>query len=79
MLKFVVEVAISVWMTSTLFMLFFWANAFISTLRNEGKVFLMPLGQFLYIHFCPIVHTVQCFKIMRRSAALMTQEEKRGM
>ena len=75
MLKFVVEVAIAVWTTSTLFMLFFWANAFITTLRQDGKVFLMPLGTFLFIHFCPIVHTVKCFKIMRRTAELA----KRGM
>ena len=70
MLKFVIEVAIAVWTTSTFFMLFFWANAFITTLRQEGKVFLMPLGTFLYIHFCPIVHTVQCFKILKRVAEL---------
>lgn len=75
MLKFVVEVAIAVWTTSTLFMLFFWTNAFISTLRKDGKVFLMPFGTFLFIHFCPIVHTVKCFKIMRRTAELA----KRGM
>ena len=75
MLKFVVEVAIAVWTTSTLFMLFFWASAFVNTLRQEGKIFLMPIGTFLYIHFCPIVHTVKCFKIMRRTAELA----KRGM
>ena len=75
MLKFVINLAISVWITSTFFMLFFWANAFITTLRNDGKVFLIPFGKFLYIHFCPIVHTVKCFKIMRRTAEL----EKRGM
>ena len=77
MLKFIVNVAIAVWTTSTLFMLFFWANAFISTLRQDGKIFLMPIGQFLYIHFCPIVHTVKCFKIMRRTAELKAQAEKR--
>ena len=75
MFKFVINVAISVWITSTLFMLFFWANAFISTFRQEKKIFLMPFGKFLYIHFCPIVHTIQCFKIMRRTAELA----KRGM
>lgn len=77
MLKFVINVAISVWTTSTLFMLFFWANAFITTLRRDDKIFLMPFGKFLYLHFCPIVHTVQCFKIMRRSAELKAQAEKR--
>ena len=79
MLKFVINLAISVWITSTLFMLFFWANAFITTLRSDGKVFLIPFGKFLYIHFCPIVHTVKCFKIMRRTAELKAQAEKRGM
>ena len=77
MLKFVVEVAIAVWTTSTLFMLFFWTSAFVNTLRQEGKIFLMPLGRFLYLHFCPIVHTVKCFKIMRRTAELKAQAEKR--
>lgn len=75
MLKFIAMLAISVWTTSTLFMLFFWANAFVTTLRQDGKIFLMSIGTFLYIHFCPIVHTVQCFKIMRRSAELA----KRGV
>ncbi len=79
MLKFVMEVAIAVWTTSTLFMLFFWANAFITTLRNDGKVFLMPFDKFLYIHFCPIVHTVKCFKIIRRIAELKAQAVKRGV
>lgn len=79
MLKFVINVAISVWTTSTLFMLFFWANAFITTLRRDDKVFILPIGKFLYLHFCPIVHTVQCFKIMRRSAELKAQATKRGM
>ena len=76
MLKFIIEVAIAVWTTSTLFMLFFWANAFITTLRKDGKIFLMPIGHFLYLHFCPIVHTYQCFKIMQRYAELQKQ---RGM
>jgi hypothetical protein len=31
---------------------------------------LMPIRSFLYIHFCPIVHTVQCFKILKRVAEL---------
>ena len=77
MLKFVINVAISVWTTSTLFMLFFWASAFITTLRQDGKVFVLPIGKFLYLHFCPIVHTIQCFKIMRRTAELKAQAEKR--
>ena len=74
MLKFVMEVAIAVWTTSTLFMLFFWANAFIATLRRDGKIFLMPFGHFLYFHFCPIVHTIKCFKIMRQMAELTKRE-----
>ena len=80
MLKFIVMLAISVWTTSTLFMLFFWANAFITTLWRDGKIFLMPFGTFLYLHFCPIVHTQKCFEIMRRYSALKTaQKEERGV
>lgn len=76
MLKFVVEVAIAVWSTSTLFMLGFWLNAFIMTLRRDKKIFIMPFGRFLYLHFFPFVHTYQCFKIMRRYAEI---KEQRGM
>lgn len=76
MLKFIINVAISVWTTSTLFMLFFWANAFITTLRHDGKVLIMPFGKFLYLHFCPIIHTIKCFKVMRRYAELKVE---RGM
>ena len=80
MLKFIVEVAISVWTTSTLFMLAFWANAFVATLRRDGKIFLMPIGAFLYLHFCPIAHTKKCFDIMRRYDTLKTaQKEKCGV
>ena len=75
MLKFIIMLAVSIWLTSSLFMLFFWANAFITTLRKDGKIFLMPFGHFLYFHFCPIVHTVKCFKIMRQMAELT----KRGV
>lgn len=77
MMNFIVEVAFAVWTTSTLFMLFFWANAFITTLRKNGKIFVMPLGQFIFLHFCPIVHTVKCFQIMRRTAELRAQSERR--
>lgn len=76
-MKFIIEVALSVWVTSSLFMLWFWGVAFVMTFSREGKVLLMPFGQFLYIHFCPIVHTIKCFKIMRRYAEL--QKERRGV
>lgn len=75
MLNWIVNVAISVWLTSTIFMLVFYVNAQIS-LAREGKVLRIPLGIFLVHHFCPIVHTIKCFKIMRRCAEL---KAKRGM
>ena len=78
-MKFIIEVALSVWLTSSLFMLWFWGTAFFTTFFRDGKVLLMPFGQFLYIHFCPIVHTIKCFKIMRRYAELKAQAAKRGM
>ena len=70
MLKFVLIFAISVWTTSSLFMVGFWLNATITVFKESGKIFLMPIRSFLYIHFCPIVHTVQCFKILKRIAEL---------
>ena len=79
MVKFIIEIAITIWTTSTIFMLFFWAKSFITIFRQSGKFFFMPLTTFLYIHFCPIVHTVKCFKIMRRIIKLKTQAMKRGM
>lgn len=76
MLKIIAMFAVSVWATSTMFMLFFWLNAVIATYRQNGKIFVIPIGKFLYIHFCPIVHTVQCFKIMRRTVELSAQKRK---
>ena len=75
MLNWIVNVAISVWLTSTIFMLGFYFNAKIRFLR-EGKVFRMPLSLFVILHFCPIIHTIKCFKVMRRYAELKAQ---RGM
>ena len=70
MLKLVLIFAISVWTTSSLFMVGFWLNAMITVFLQERKVFFMPIGSFLYIHFCPIVHTIQCFKILKRVTEL---------
>ena len=70
MLKFVLIFAISVWTTSSLFMIGFWLNATMANFRENDKIFLMPISSFLYIHFCPIVHTIQCFKILKRIAEL---------
>ncbi len=75
MLNWIVNVAISVWLTSTIFMLGFYFNAKIGFIR-EGKIFRMPLPVFVMMHFCPIIHTIKCFKIMRRYAELKAQ---RGM
>ena len=70
MFRFVMIFAVSVWMTSTLFMLWNWLNAFIYTYATQHKLMLMPLGAFLYLHFCPIVHTINCVKIMKKTAEL---------
>ena len=79
-MKFIIEVALSVWLTSSLFMLYFWGTAFFTVFFKDGKILLMPFNQFLYIHFCPIVHTIKCFKIMRRYAELkIAQKERRGV
>lgn len=66
MLHFIVYLAIAIWSTSSLFMLAFWANTFITFWKEERKIFIMPISLFLYFHFCPIVHTIECFKIMKR-------------
>lgn len=75
MLNWIVKIAISVWLTSTIFMLVFYFNAQLSLVR-KGKCLRIPLGIFLIHHFCPVVHTYKCFKIMKRSAELA---KERGM
>jgi len=70
MLRFIICLAIAIWSTSSLFMLIFWATSMITVWKRERKVFIMPIGFFLYVHFCPIVHTIQCFKIMKRITEL---------
>lgn len=77
MMRFIINLAISVYLTSTIFMLACWINAVVVTFHETGKIFTMPLGQFIYFHFCPIVHTVKCFKIMKRAAELAMAVEQR--
>ena len=75
MMNWIVNIAIAIWLTSSLFMLVFYFNAKISFAR-EGKILRIPVGVFIIHHFCPIIHTVKCFKIMKRTAELKAQ---RGM
>lgn len=75
MLTIILTVAFSVWLTSSLFMVGFYLNAKIAYAR-ENKGFKMPLRMFLYYHFCPIVHTIKCLKILNRIFELKRQ---RGM
>jgi len=79
-MKFIFEIAFSIWLTSSLFMLGFWFIAFFTTWQRDKKILTMPLGSFLYLHFCPIVHTAKCFQIMRRYTELKSaQKERRGV
>lgn len=75
MLNFIIKVAIAIWLTSSLFMTFFYVNTVLS-FRREGKDFAMPLGAFLYFNYCPIVHTIKCVKILKKIERL---KRERGM
>ena len=77
MLKAIVLFAVSVYLTSTLFTLWFWLAATIADYQRNGKfVRKMPFSAFLYLHFCPITHTRFAFRIMRRMEQL---RRERGM
>ena len=75
-MRIIINLAISIYLTSTIFMLICWVNAVMVTFRQTGKVFVMPVGHFVYFHFCPIANTIKCVKIMKREAQLM---KERGM
>lgn len=75
-MRIIIEIFLSIYITSTLFMLYYWLNATISFYRREGKILFMPIPYFLLIHFCPIVNSVRCFKIMKKIVQLRGQ---RGM
>ena len=75
-MRIITNLAISIYLTSTIFMLICWVNAVRVTFIQTGKIFVIPIVHFLYLHFCPIVNTVKCFKIMKREAQL---KKERGM
>lgn len=76
-MKFIIEILFSIWAASSLFMVGFWLVSFIVTYRMTGKIlFIHPLI-FILSHFCPIINTVKCLQIMRRTVEL--QDEKREM
>ena len=76
MLKLIAEIIISAYLTSTLFMLYFFINAEIVTYKREGHFFKMPLKLFLMAHFCPIIHTIKVFTIFQKFNMI---KEKRGL
>ena len=75
MMNWIVNVAVSIWLTSTIFMLIFYFNAK-TIFAREGKTLHLPFNFFILTHFCPIIHTIKCFKIMRRYAEFKAE---RGM
>lgn len=75
MLTIILTVAFSIWFTSSMLMLCFYFNAKLACAR-ENKGFKIPLRAFLYYHFCPIVHTIKCLRILNRMFELKRQ---RGM
>lgn len=68
-MNFFVNVAISMYITSTFFMLYLYINIKKAYAR-EGVKFSMPHSVFLWTHFIPIVHTVKLIKIWLRAMRL---------
>lgn len=65
-MNFILQLCISVYITSTIFML---RNYFGTkrTFEKKGKAFAMPFPIFIWLHFMPIVHTVELVKIELRA------------
>lgn len=74
-MNIIIKLAISIYLTSAIYMLICWGNALYHSVHDKGKFFVMPFGHFIYIHFCPIVNTIRCIKIMKKEYELM----KRGV
>ena len=75
----IITLLISMYITSTAIMLYFYINAKICNAR-EGRKLYMPLWYFLYIHFCPIKHTIMALRILNKTFALKAAEkDKRKM
>lgn len=68
-MNFFVNVAISMYITSTIFMFYLYIDAK-KAFAREGIKFSMPLPVFLWAHFLPIVHTVKLIKIWLRAMRL---------
>lgn len=65
MFNFIFEISAFIWVTSTLFMLYFSIhNAILSFIINDSYL-RFSLIKFIYYHFCPFVNTYKCFKIIK--------------
>ena len=65
-MNFIINFAIAVYITSTIFMLrnYFGPKRMFA---RKGKIFVMPFSTFIWYHFMPIVHTVKLVKIELRA------------
>lgn len=75
----IITLLVSMYIASTAIMLYFYLNAKICS-ACEGRKLQMPLLYFLYIHFCPIKHTIMALRILNKTFALKAAEkDKRKM
>ena len=72
MMNFILELAVAIYITSTIFMLhhYFGVKAMFA---RKGRRFYMPFWCFLWMHFMPIIHTVELVKIERRAKEIARQ------
>jgi len=69
-----ITILAAVYITSTIIMLYFYFNAKILNARH-GKKMVLPFWYFLYIHFCPIKHTIMALRILYKTFALKAERK----
>lgn len=65
MFNLIVEVALLVWTTSAMFMIYFSIHNTLFALTIEEPLPNFSFIKFIYYHFCPIINTYKCFKVIQ--------------
>lgn len=65
MFNLIIEIALLAWTTSAMFMIYFSIHSTLLALTVEDPQPKFSFIKFMYYHFCPVVNTYKCFKIIK--------------
>lgn len=77
MLNIIAKLTLIIWTTSSLVTIAFYFEMQISRFLKHQPLKAVPIGYFLYAHFCPIVHTKKALIMLNAYADYLWDKRKK--